>query len=80
MRTRSTVRESTMIGKRRDTVTTASTTRAEAGVQGTTPAEFRRRLLEGMAVAIDGEIFQDAYAEKLAPDSEVFLIPKIGGG
>ena len=35
---------------------------------------------EGMAVAIDGEIFQDAYFEKLSPYSEVFLIPKIGGG
>ncbi len=35
---------------------------------------------EGMAVAIDGEIYQDAYMEKLSPDSEVYLIPKIGGG
>ena len=35
---------------------------------------------EGMAVAIDGEIFQDAYQAQLSPDSEVVLIPKIGGG
>jgi molybdopterin converting factor small subunit len=35
---------------------------------------------EGMAVAIDGEIFQDAYSAKFGPDSEVVLIPKIGGG
>ena len=35
---------------------------------------------EGMAVAIDGEIFQDAYQAELKPDSEVVLIPKIGGG
>jgi len=35
---------------------------------------------EGMAVAIDGEIFQDAYQASLNPDSEVVLIPKIGGG
>jgi molybdopterin converting factor small subunit len=35
---------------------------------------------ESMAVAIDGVIFQDAYLEKLNPDSEVVLIPKIGGG
>ena len=35
---------------------------------------------EGMAVAIDGEIFQDAYQARLNPDSEVVLIPKIGGG
>jgi len=33
-----------------------------------------------MAIAIDGEIHQDAYAAELRPDSEVFLIPKIGGG
>jgi molybdopterin synthase sulfur carrier subunit len=35
---------------------------------------------ESMAVAIDGEIFQDAYLAPLKPDSEVVLIPKIGGG
>ncbi|MDR3475888.1 MAG: MoaD/ThiS family protein [Devosia sp.] len=33
-----------------------------------------------MAFAIDGVIHQDAYAEPLAEDSEVCLIPKIGGG
>ena len=60
MRTRSTVRKSTMIGKRRDRVITASTTRAESGVQGSTPAEFRRRLLEGMAAAIRETGYRDA--------------------
>jgi molybdopterin converting factor small subunit len=35
---------------------------------------------QSMAIAIDGEIFQDAYLEKLGPDSEIVLIPKIGGG
>jgi molybdopterin converting factor small subunit len=35
---------------------------------------------ESMAVAIDGEIFQDAYQARLEPGSEVVLIPKIGGG
>jgi hypothetical protein len=33
-----------------------------------------------MAVAIDGEINQDAYAAEIGPLSEVYLIPKIGGG
>jgi molybdopterin synthase sulfur carrier subunit len=33
-----------------------------------------------MALAIDGEIHQDAFEEALRPDSEVCLIPKIGGG
>ena len=35
---------------------------------------------EGMALAIDGEIYQDAYLAPLNPDSEIYLIPKIGGG
>jgi molybdopterin converting factor small subunit len=35
---------------------------------------------EGMAVAIDGVIFQDAYAVALAEGSEIVLIPKIAGG
>ncbi len=39
-----------------------------------------RQIEESMAVAIDGEIFQDAYQAQLNPDSEVVLIPKIGGG
>ncbi|HEV2188790.1 MAG TPA: MoaD/ThiS family protein [Stellaceae bacterium] len=39
-----------------------------------------KQIDEGMAVAIDGEIFQDAYLEPLRPDSEIVLIPKIGGG
>ena len=35
---------------------------------------------ESMAVAIDGEIYQDAYGAQLLPGSEIVLIPKIGGG
>jgi molybdopterin converting factor small subunit len=35
---------------------------------------------ESMAVAVDGEIYQDAYGAVLPPGSEVVLIPKIGGG
>ena len=35
---------------------------------------------ESMAIAIDGEIYQDAYAAELRPGSEIYLIPKIGGG
>jgi molybdopterin synthase sulfur carrier subunit len=35
---------------------------------------------EGMAVAVNGEIFQDAYSLALDPDAEIWLIPKIGGG
>jgi len=34
----------------------------------------------GIAVAIDGEIFQDAWFAAIGPDSEVHVIPKIAGG
>jgi len=65
--------------------------RTEFEVEATT---FRRLILEldqkfpglgsqveeGMAIAIDGEIFQDAYGVVLKPESEIVLIPKIGGG
>ena len=39
-----------------------------------------RHLTEGVAVAIDGQIFQDPLLEPIAPDSEVFLLPQIAGG
>ena len=35
---------------------------------------------ESMALAIDGEIFQDSLIDPIGPDSEVHLIPKIAGG
>jgi molybdopterin converting factor small subunit len=39
-----------------------------------------KQVEESMAVSIDGEIFQDSYAAELRPGSEIYLIPKIGGG
>jgi sulfur-carrier protein len=39
-----------------------------------------RHLEEGVAVAIDGQIYQDALLEPIGPDSEVFLLPQIAGG
>tara|TARA_Y200000002_G_scaffold213115_1_gene175920 strand:- start:244 stop:486 length:243 start_codon:yes stop_codon:yes gene_type:complete len=37
-------------------------------------------LLDRCAVAIDGQIYQDAFMESLEPDSEVFFMPRIEGG
>ncbi len=37
-------------------------------------------LKEGVAVAIDGEIFQDALFEPIPPGAEVHLMPQIAGG
>ena len=39
-----------------------------------------RHLEEGVAVAIDGQIYQDALLEPIGPDSEVFILPQIAGG
>ncbi len=39
-----------------------------------------RQVEESMAIAIDGEIFQDAYQATFRDDSEICIIPKIGGG
>lgn len=33
-----------------------------------------------MALAIDGEIFQDTLGAEIGADSEIVLIPKIAGG
>ena len=37
-------------------------------------------LEEGIAVAIDGEIFQNALFAAIDPESEVHVIPKTAGG
>jgi molybdopterin converting factor small subunit len=37
-------------------------------------------LESGFAVAIDGEMYEDALLQPIKPDSEVILVPKIAGG
>ena len=41
---------------------------------------LKPHLDEGIAVAIDGEIYQDAWLQPIPPDSEVHIIPQIVGG
>ena len=41
---------------------------------------IKPHLEEGLAVAIDGQIYQDAWLQPIPPDSEVHLLPQIGGG
>ncbi|MEM7077449.1 MAG: hypothetical protein AAF513_02365 [Pseudomonadota bacterium] len=49
-------------------------------------AELKRRwpelgpLLDETAVAIDGQIYQDAFLEAIEPDAEVFFVARIEGG
>ncbi len=42
--------------------------------------EIKPHLEEGLAVAIDGQIYQDALLQPIPPGSEVHLLPAIGGG
>ena len=41
---------------------------------------IKSHMVDDIAVAIDGTVFQDAWLEKVKEDSEVFLLPRIGGG
>jgi len=42
--------------------------------------EIGPHLEEGMAVAIDGQIYQDALFQEIRPDAEVHILPQIAGG
>ena len=42
--------------------------------------ELAPHLEEGLAVAIDGQIYQDALLEPISADSEVHILPQIAGG
>jgi sulfur-carrier protein len=37
-------------------------------------------LQTGSAVAIDGQIYQDALFQEIGPDSDVHILPQIAGG
>lgn len=39
-----------------------------------------KQVEDGMAVAVDGVIYQDAYGLRLPEEAEIYLIPKIAGG
>lgn len=43
-------------------------------------AGLGQEINEAMAIALDGEILPDPFLEPVRPDSEVFILPKIGGG
>ena len=42
--------------------------------------ELRPHLEQGLAVAIDGEVYQDALLQPILGSSEVFLFSKVAGG
>jgi molybdopterin synthase sulfur carrier subunit len=42
--------------------------------------ELAPHLENGLAVAIDGQIYQDALLEPIGAESEVHILPQIAGG
>ncbi len=42
--------------------------------------KLKPHLAEGLAVAIDGQILQDAWLEPIPPGGVVFVLPQIAGG
>ncbi len=42
--------------------------------------ELAPHLEGGLAVAIDGQIYQDALLQPIEPDAEVHVLPQIAGG
>lgn len=42
--------------------------------------ELAPHLEEGLAVAIDGQIYQDALLEPIGENSDVHILPQIAGG
>ena len=37
-------------------------------------------IARGIAVSINGKVFRDSWNEKLPPDAEIYLLPRIQGG
>lgn len=35
---------------------------------------------QGVAVAVDGEIYRDAWFQPIKPESEVHILPRLAGG
>ena len=41
---------------------------------------LRPALKKGVSISIDGRIYNDAWFQPIAPESEVYLLPRIVGG
>jgi molybdopterin synthase sulfur carrier subunit len=41
---------------------------------------MKPQLEENVSVAVDGQIYRDAWFVAIKPDAEVFILPKLSGG
>lgn len=39
-----------------------------------------KQIEDGVAVSINGTIYQDSWSQALPPDAEIYLLPRIQGG
>ena len=58
----------------------AATVRALFARLGEKYPALAPHLEQGLAVAIDGQIYQDALFQEIGADSEVHILPQIAGG
>jgi sulfur-carrier protein len=58
----------------------AANVRALFARLGETYPALAPHLQQGLAVAIDGQIYQDALFQEIGADSEVHILPQIAGG
>ena len=58
----------------------ASNIRELLEILGKEYPDLATQLTDDLAVAIDGEIYQDDWFAAIRPTSEVYLMPRIGGG
>ncbi len=58
----------------------ASTVQRLLRILGERYPELAPHLEAGVAVAIDGQIYQDALFQDIGPDSEIHILPMIAGG
>lgn len=42
--------------------------------------DLQPQLQQGVSISIDGRIYNDDWFKPIAPDSEVFVLPRITGG
>ena len=42
--------------------------------------ELERTLQRGVAVAINGQVYNNAWLQPIPEDAEVYLMPRVGGG
>jgi molybdopterin converting factor small subunit len=58
----------------------AATVRQLFGKLAARYPELAPHLEQGLAVAIDGQIYQDALFQEIGPNSDVHILPQIAGG